>query len=64
MDGGKIVEFDTPKELLKNQNGYLYSMVKSSHAHDMQRQENDMYNINFHYIILITLYATTIYTSN
>ena len=35
MDGGKIVEFDTPKELLKNQNGYLYSMVKSSHAHDM-----------------------------
>ena len=27
LDKGKIVEFDTPSNLLNNQNGYFYSMV-------------------------------------
>lgn len=30
MDGGKMVEFDHPYNLLKNKNGYLYKMVQQT----------------------------------
>jgi ATP-binding cassette subfamily C (CFTR/MRP) protein 4 len=30
MDAGKMVEFEHPYNLLKNQNGYLYKMVQQT----------------------------------
>lgn len=33
MDTGRMVEFDHPHNLLKNQNGVLYSMVKETGPH-------------------------------
>jgi ATP-binding cassette subfamily C (CFTR/MRP) protein 1 len=30
LDKGKIVEFDTPKQLLSNKNSYFYSMAKDA----------------------------------
>ncbi|KAK7439769.1 hypothetical protein VKT23_017344 [Stygiomarasmius scandens] len=34
LDAGNIVEFDTPKELLKNKTGLLYALVEESHDKD------------------------------
>jgi ABC-type multidrug transport system fused ATPase/permease subunit len=30
LDKGKIVEFDTPKQLLQSQTGFFYSMAKDA----------------------------------
>ena len=32
MDQGKVAEFDTPKELLKNKNGHFYGLWKEYEA--------------------------------
>lgn len=36
IDNGKVVEFDTPGQLLKDKNGYFYSLVMNTELKDDQ----------------------------
>lgn len=40
IDNGKLVEFDRPSELLKNKNGYFYSLVLQTESKDDRSIEN------------------------
>lgn len=65
MDAGKIVEFDRPHNLLKNENGLLYTMVKhtgpstSKVLHSLAAEVIFFYIRCFHNVIYIFYFDIT-----
>jgi ABC-type proline/glycine betaine transport system ATPase subunit len=39
LDAGKVVEYDTPDELLANENSIFYGMAKEAGVLDQHRQQ-------------------------